>query len=72
MAKQSAQPRHADDEGAHVAEFVGANMGDDGIVDGVWEVNASFAPALLAKGVESTRREIAKWWKDGVSEQEAR
>jgi zinc protease len=49
---------------------IGASMGDDSIVDGVWEVNASFAPALLAKGVESTRREIAKWWKDGVTEQE--
>jgi zinc protease len=49
---------------------IGANMGDDSIADGVWEVSASFAPALLPKGVESTRREVAKWWKDGVSEQE--
>jgi zinc protease len=49
---------------------IGASMGDDSITDGVWEVSASFAPALLPKGVESTRREVAKWWKDGVSEQE--
>lgn len=49
---------------------ISASMGDDSIVDGVWEVSASFAPALLAKGVESTRREVAKWWKDGVTEQE--
>jgi zinc protease len=49
---------------------IGASMSDDSIVDGVWEVSASFAPALLSKGVESTRREIAKWWKDGVTEQE--
>jgi zinc protease len=49
---------------------IGANMGDDSIADGVWEVSASFAPALLPKGVEATRREVAKWWKDGVSEQE--
>jgi zinc protease len=49
---------------------IGANMGDDSVVDGVWEVSASFAPALLSKGVDSTRREIAKWWKDGVTEQE--
>ncbi len=28
---------------------IGASMGDDSIVDGVWEVSASFAPALLAK-----------------------
>ena len=49
---------------------IGASMSDDSIADGVWEVSASFAPALLSKGVESTRREIAKWWKDGVTEQE--
>ena len=49
---------------------IGANMGDDSIADGVWEISASFAPALLSKGVESTRREVAKWWKDGVTEQE--
>jgi len=49
---------------------IGANMSDDSVTDGVWEISASFAPTLLAKGVESTRREVAKWWKDGVSEQE--
>ena len=49
---------------------IGASMGDDSIVDGVWQVNASFAPALLSKGIESTRREVAKWWKDGVTDQE--
>lgn len=49
---------------------IGASMGDDSIADGVWEISASFAPALLAKGVESTRRELVKWWKDGVTEQE--
>lgn len=49
---------------------IGASMGDDSIVDGVWEVSASFAPALLGKGVESTRREVDKWWKDGITDQE--
>ena len=49
---------------------IGANVGDDSIVDGVWEISASFAPALLAKGVDSTRRELMKWWKDGVTDQE--
>jgi zinc protease len=47
-----------------------ANVGDDNVVDGAWDISASFAPALLAKGVASTRRELAKWWKDGVTEQE--
>jgi zinc protease len=49
---------------------IGAQVGDDSIVDGVWEISASFAPALLTKGVESTRRELAKWWKDGITDQE--
>jgi zinc protease len=40
------------------------------IVDGAWEVSASFAPSLLEKGVAATRRELEKWWKDGVTDQE--
>ncbi len=49
---------------------IGASVADDSIVDGVWEISASFAPALLPKGVESTRRELVKWWTDGVTDQE--
>jgi zinc protease len=49
---------------------IGANVGDDTIVDGAWDISASFAPALLAKGVASTRRELDKWYKDGVTDQE--
>jgi zinc protease len=49
---------------------IGASVGDDSIVDGMFEISASFAPALLVKGVDSTRRELAKWWKDGVTDQE--
>jgi zinc protease len=47
-----------------------ANVGDDSVVDGAWDISASFAPALLARGATSTRRELATWWKDGVTEQE--
>jgi zinc protease len=49
---------------------IGANMGEDSIVDGAWEISASFAPALLTQGVASTRRELEKWWRDGVTEPE--
>jgi zinc protease len=49
---------------------IGASMSEDSIVDGAWEISASFAPALLSKGVESTRRELSSWWKDGVTDQE--
>jgi len=49
---------------------IGASVADDSIVDGAWQISASFAPALLSKGVESTRRELVRWWTDGVSDQE--
>src|SRR3984957_14905516 len=49
---------------------IGASMSEDSIVDGSWEISASFAPALLQKGIASTRRELERWWKDGVTEQE--
>jgi zinc protease len=49
---------------------IGAGVDDDSIVDGAWQISASFAPALLSKGIESTRRELVKWWTDGVTDQE--
>ena len=49
---------------------IGAGVSDDALVDGSWDVSASFAPQLLEKGLASTRRELDKWWKDGVTEQE--
>ena len=49
---------------------IGATVSDDSIADGSWNISASFAPALLEKGVASTRRELDKWWKDGVTDQE--
>jgi zinc protease len=49
---------------------INAAMADDSIVDGAWDISASFAPSLLQKGVASTRRELDKWWKDGVTAQE--
>jgi zinc protease len=49
---------------------IGATMSDDSIVDGRWDIAASFAPALLDKGIASTRRELDRWWKDGVTDRE--
>jgi len=49
---------------------IGSSMGEDSIADGVWEISASFAPGLLSRGIASTRRELDKWWKDGVTDQE--
>ncbi len=49
---------------------IGAGVMDDSITDGAWSITASFAPALLDKGMVSTRRELERWWKDGVTEKE--
>lgn len=49
---------------------IGAAVDGDSVADGDWSVSASFAPALLERGVESTRRVIATWWADGVTDAE--
>ncbi len=49
---------------------IGAGLSEDTIADGVWQISASFAPALLDKGLASTRRELQKWWSGGVTEAE--
>jgi zinc protease len=49
---------------------IGAAMSEDSIVDGSWDMSASFAPSLLQTGIASTRRELDRWWKDGVTDQE--
>ena len=49
---------------------IGARVSDDTFLDGDVAISATFAPQLLAKGITSTRREIGKWWQDGVTAQE--
>ncbi len=49
---------------------ISAVVSDDSITDGRWDIAASFAPGLLDKGIASTRRELGRWWSDGVTEQE--
>jgi zinc protease len=49
---------------------IGAGVADDSIADGEWAISASFAPSLLDKGVASTRRELDKWWADGITDAE--
>jgi zinc protease len=50
--------------------FIGAYLSDDTFSDGSWEVDASFAPQLLYRGVAATRHEIEFWWKGGITEKE--
>lgn len=49
---------------------IGAGVSQDSIADGEWAISASFAPALLDKGIASTRRELDKWWSDGITDGE--
>jgi len=49
---------------------IGATVFDDTLTPGAWEIEATFAPSLLPKGVASMRRELQHWWQDGVTEAE--
>jgi len=49
---------------------IGASVADDTFVSGSWLISATFAPALLDKGIASTRRELDKWWQGGVTADE--
>ena len=49
---------------------ISASMQEDDFLDGTWAISSSFAPELLDKGIESTRRELDKWWRDGVTQDE--
>ena len=49
---------------------IGAGVSDDTYNDGTFGISASFAPQLLDKGLASTRRELRKWWTDGIRAEE--
>ena len=49
---------------------VGAAVEQDAYNGGTFVVSATFAPQLLDKGIDSTRRELSKWWADGITEAE--
>jgi zinc protease len=49
---------------------IGAGVTDDSLADGMWFMDASFAPALLERGVAASRGTLQDWWQDGVTEKE--
>jgi len=49
---------------------IGAGVTNDTIVDGDWRIQANFAPALLEKGIESTKRQLKLWYEKGVTDDE--
>jgi zinc protease len=49
---------------------IGAGVAEDSVADGDWMVSASFAPALLERGITATRKVVTAWWAGGVTEAE--
>jgi zinc protease len=47
-----------------------SNADNDTFTDGDWKVTATFAPALLEKGIAATKRELTKWYTDGITPEE--
>jgi zinc protease len=54
-----------DKEGLTYGIFAGSSS--DTFSDGEWKINATFAPALLGKGIASTRRELTEWYQNGIT-----
>ncbi len=59
-----------DEEG--LTYHVRSRMQGDIYSDGLWFIYASFAPQLLDNGLLSVRRELNKWYSDGVTADELR
>jgi len=49
---------------------IGAFLSGDSFTDGDWRIQAAFAPALLDKGLASTRRQLDAWHAEGVTDAE--
>ena len=57
-----------DDEGLTYGIY--SWLSKDIFCGGQWNVQGTFAPQLLAKGTESTLRELKRWVRDGITEAE--
>ena len=49
---------------------IGSRLAHDTFNDGDWSITATFAPALLEKGLTSAKRQLDLWYKDGVTDAE--
>ena len=49
---------------------IGSFIANDTYVDGDWRIQAAFSPDLLGKGIESTKRQLTAWHKDGITAEE--
>jgi zinc protease len=44
-----------------------SNTSNDTFSDGDWKITATFAPALLEKGLASTKQQLASWYEKGIT-----
>ena len=49
---------------------IGSNLSSDTFTDGDWRLSATFAPALLDKGIASAKRQLTLWYDQGVTADE--
>lgn len=49
---------------------IGSMMTRDAFTDGDWRLTATFAPALLDKGIASAQRQLTQWYEKGVTADE--
>ncbi|MBK8477299.1 MAG: hypothetical protein IPL39_13675 [Opitutaceae bacterium] len=45
-------------------------MGVDSITEGSWFIRGTFDTTLLGRGEASTRRELSKWFEQGITAEE--
>ncbi len=49
---------------------ISSSLANDTYFDGDWRITATFAPALLDKGLASTHRQLQSWYEQGVTPEE--
>ncbi|MBK8479520.1 MAG: insulinase family protein [Opitutaceae bacterium] len=49
---------------------IGARVGVDSITEGSWFIRGTFDTTLLGRGEASTRRELSKWFEQGITAEE--
>jgi zinc protease len=47
-----------------------AHVASDSVTDGTWFISGTFASELLGKGEASTRRELTRWYAQGITAEE--
>lgn len=49
---------------------IGSSVANDTFADGEWRITATFAPALLDRGIASTKRQLTEWYQHGITADE--